>query len=381
VNTRDNSLATEPSGSLDGRATPRVCLVGPSRDELGGQSLQAWLLFQRLADSPAIDVDFLPINPRLPGPLRLFQRIKYVRTVVTTAAYVASLLLRTRRYDVLHVFSASYWSFILSAAPAILIGKLFGRAVLLNYHSGEADDHLTRSRRVAVPLLLRADVIVVPSEYLVDVFRRHGLTAVAVANFVDLDELRYRRREKLRPIFLGNRNFFPLYNVGGVVRAFARVRRHHHDARLVLAGEGPCRPSLEHLVEELEIHEAVHFTGQVSPARMAELYDEADLYLNSSDIDNMPLSILEAFACGLVVVTTNAGGIPYLVDHERTGLLVDRGDDHALAREALRLLDDPEMALRLADTAHGECRERYTWEAVQREWLRIYEEIAPNAST
>src|SRR6185369_13006002 len=124
----------------------RVLMVAPSFDILGGQSVQAARLFERLKEESSIEIDFLPINPRLPGVLRQLQRMKYVRTVVTSVAYVASLLFHAFRYDVLHVFSASYLSFALAPTPAILIGKLYGRKVLLNYHSGEAEDHLQRWR-------------------------------------------------------------------------------------------------------------------------------------------------------------------------------------------------------------------------------------------
>jgi hypothetical protein len=125
----------------------RVLMVAPSFDILGGQSVQAARLLDRLSEESSLEVSFLPINPRLPGVLRYLQKIKYVRTVVTSIVYIATLLLRVYRYDVIHVFSASYFSFVLAPTPAILIGRLFGRKVLLNYHSGEADDHLRRWRR------------------------------------------------------------------------------------------------------------------------------------------------------------------------------------------------------------------------------------------
>jgi glycosyltransferase involved in cell wall biosynthesis len=105
---------------------------------------------------------------------------------------------------------------------------------------------------------------------------------------------------------------------------------------------------------------------------MGRLYDEADLFLNGSDIDNMPLSILDAFAAGTPVVTTDAGGIPYLVNDGRTGIVVRRGDDAALAEGALRLLRDGALAARIASTARAECVSRYTWRAVRAEWMALY---------
>jgi len=115
--------------------------------------------------------------------------------------------------------------------------------------------------------------------------------------------------------------------------------------------------------------------GPVANARMPELYEAADVYLNSSRIDNMPGSLIEAFAAGLPVVTTNAGGIPWMVEEGRTGLLVECGDPEAMATAALRLLADGQLAARIAAQAREEA-ERYTWEAVSRQWEALYRSVA-----
>ena len=155
----------------------RVLLVAPSLTILGGQAVAAQRLLERLCVVPGLEVGFLPHDPRTNALLRLLQRVKYVRTVATSLAYVASLIRTVPRYDVVHVFSASYWSFLLAPTPAILIGKWLGKRVVVNYRSGEAEDHLQRWPKTAVPTLHRADAVVTPSGYLVDVFARFGVRA------------------------------------------------------------------------------------------------------------------------------------------------------------------------------------------------------------
>jgi glycosyltransferase involved in cell wall biosynthesis len=348
----------------------RVCLVGPSLDILGGQAVQAQRLRERLGESPRLEVSFLPVNPRLPGPLALLQRITFVRTIVTSLAYGWSLVRRLPSVDVVHAFSASYWSFVLAPLPAMLVGRALGKRVVLNYRSGEADDHLTRWR-TAVPAMRLAHRIVVPSGYLVDVFRRHGLRAQAIGNFVELSRIAYRERRPLRPVFFSNRNFAPHYNVACVLRAFATIQARHPDAELLVAGDGEQREALHALARSLGLRH-VTFLGQVSPSEMPALYDRADIYLNAPTIDNMPNSILEAFAAGLPVVTSDAGGIPYIVRNGETALMVSMNDPEALARGALRLLAEPELARSLAQAARDECETRYTWDAVRDEWERCY---------
>ena len=146
------------------------------------------------------------------------------------------------------------------------------------------------------------------------------------------------------------------------------------DASLTVAGDGSQRRSLEQLARELNLQN-VEFTGQVEHEKVRSLYDAADIYLNGSEIDNQPLSLLEAFACGLPVVTTNAGGIPDIVTHERTGLLVQRGDYKAIAECALRLLRDAELARTIIGQALGECH-KYSWDEVRDKWLGLYEGLA-----
>lgn len=348
----------------------RVALVGPSLDILGGQAVILQRLRERLEQSPALEVSFIAVNPRLPGILRLLQRVKFVRTVVTSVAYLASLARHLPRVDVVHAFSASYWSFLLAPAPAILLGRLFGKATILNYRSGEADDHLTNWRS-AVSIARLAHAIVVPSGYLVGVFARHGLAATAIPNFVDGERLPFRERRGPLRRFFSNRNLEPLYNVGCTLRAFAHIQRAHPDAELTVAGDGQQRRALEQLARDLQLQH-VRFVGRVSPEQMARLYAAADVYLNSPDIDNMPNSVIEAFASGLPVVTTDAGGIPFVVRHEENGLMVPAGDDRALAREALRLVGDPAFARQLALRARQECEQRYMWHAVAAAWEALY---------
>jgi len=357
-----------------------VCLVAPSLDILGGQAVQAARLVQGLQQVDSIAAGFLPVNPRLTGPLRLLQRVRYIRTVVTSLRYVWALLRRLPEYDIVHVFSASYFSFLLAPTPAILVGKWLGKKVILNYRSGEAEDHLRRWARSAIPVMRLADAVVVPSGYLVEVFARVGLQGRIVANMVDFDQFRFRERKPLRPVFLSNRNFEPHYNVACVLRAFALIQRTYPDARLIIAGDGTERRSLMRLTRELRLTNA-EFVGRVMPDRMPALYQAADVYLNAPDIDNMPASILEAFASGLPVVTTDAGGIPYIVRHGETGLMVPRGDHMALAAGALRLLADPSLAERLISCALEECRRRYTPQAVVGEWRRVYAELLAYAQT
>lgn len=354
--------------------TVRVCVVAPSPDLVGGQARQAELLVKGLRDDPTISVGFIPHNPRLPGPLSVLQRVKYVRTIATTLAYWSLLVARLWRYDVVHVFSASYYSYLLSALPAVMIGRLFGKGVVLNYHSGEAEDHLANWPLTAAPGMRLASRIVVPSGYLVEVFARHGLTAESIYNVVELDLFPYRERTAVRSAFLTNRHHEAIYNVACALRAFAIVQQHRPEATLIVAGDGSLRPQLEALASELRLRE-VQFVGRVSTEQMARLHEAADVCLNASDIDNMPVSIIECLSSGVPVVTTDAGGIPFIVQNDETALIVGRNDPSAMAASALRLLDEPGLAARLGRNGRETC-EQFRWSRVSSRWRDTYRALA-----
>ena len=365
----------EPARAAD---EVRVLLIAPSLDILGGQSRQASRLLTSLRSEPGVRIDFLPVNPRAPGALHHLQRIKFVRTVVTSLLFWSKLLVKAPRYDVLHIFSASYYSYLICAAPPVLLGRLLGKKTVLNYRSGEADDHLTNWRLTAAPLIRVADAVVVPSGYLVDVFRKFNIDAHEICNTVDLQRFVFRERAPLRPVFLTSRLLEPLYNVAGVLRAFATIQQRYADAALTVAGEGSERAALEQLAMELGLRN-VDFIGPVAYESMPALYDRADVYLNGPRLDNMPATLLECFASGLPVVTTNAGGIPYIVTHQKTGLVVENGDAEAMAKAAIWLLEHQDAAREIARAAH-EASQNYTWPVAKQRWVEMYLALARNGT-
>lgn len=347
-------------------------MVAPSLDILGGQSVQATRLLACLRQEPSLQLDFQPINPRLPGPLAGLQRIKFIRTLATLALYVSQLSVRAWRCDVLHVFSAAYTSYMLWSLPALFFAKLYSKVIVLNYRDGQAEDHL-RNWRTALPTLRRMDAVISNTPYLVDVFAKFGMRIESIWNIIDTGEFKRRARAKLAPMFLHNRILEPIYNIPCTLRAFQIVQRQYPQARLTLAHDGPSRPELEALAQRLELRNT-EFIGRVPHSQMADLYDAADIYLTSPDFDCMPGSILECFACGLPVVATNAGGIPYIATDGETALLVPRGDHQAMARAAIRLLEEPQLVERLTKNALEECK-KYQEHNARRQWKQLYERL------
>ena len=341
---------------------------------LGGQAVQAERLLRGWADDPEIRAWLVPTNPVPPRLLQRAAAVKYARTVVTQLTFWPLLVREIARADIVHSFSASYSSYILSTLPAMVVGRLLRRPVLVHYHSGEAPDHLARSWLARWTLAHLADVIVAPSAFLQEVFAGFGLRADVVHNTVDFDRFPFRRRGALRPRIVSTRNLEKDYNVACTLRAFAIVQERYPDASLTVVGEGRQRPALEALARELALRH-VRFAGRVAPADIPRYYDEADVYVQTPDIDNMPLSVLEAYASGAPVVATDVGGLPSMLTDGVHGLLAPANDHSTVAARIIDLLEDPDRAALLAANAHERCRQ-YTWRAVRPEWVTVYRGLA-----
>ena len=376
------NLRTRLKVKKDSQAQPasrvKVAFVAPSLRYVGGQAVQADLLMRNWKDDPAVEASFIPVDPDPPYGLGWVERVPGLRTILREPRYMVNLWRRLKSADVVHIFSASYSSFLLAPVPAWWIARLRGKRMLINYRSGECRDHL-RGSSIARRVLKDTDRLVVPSGYLVDVLGEFGLTAQAIPNIVDATQFSFRVRNPLRPHLVCTRGFHPYYCVDIVVRAFAEVQKTFPDARLDLVGSGPLENDICDLVKEMKLT-GVDFKGVAGRTEIGRFYDGADIFINASHLDNMPVSILEAFASGMPVITTEPESMRYLVEHERTGLLSPPGDAEALAWNVVRVLRDAELAGRLVSNAREEFQ-RYAWPVVRQQWLEVYRALAPVIST
>ena len=345
----------------------RVLMIAPSMSIVGGHSIQANRIIRAFATDPEVRIRLHRIDAPIPGFIR---RLPFVRTAANALVYYAGLMREVSRADVVHAFTSSFWGYSLWVIPAVRLARLFGRKIIVNYHDGRAEQHL-REWPSAIRTIREADAIVVPSQYLVEVFARFGLEAVAIPNAINIEAFPWRERQVIRPEFLTNRGFEELYDVECTLRTFRIVQDHYPEARFTVANDGPLRRQMEALAAELGLHAT--FTGAVTQDRMAELYNAADIYVMSPKIDNMPLTIIECFACGLPVVSRSTGGVPFIARNEWSALLAPQDSSpEELAEACLRLLREPGLGQRLAAEGRRDCVERYGVNSVRDMWRRLY---------
>ncbi len=348
----------------------RIVIIGPLPPPGAGMANQTRQLCRLLAGEGAV-VEVVRVNaPYRPAWIR---RVRGLRAVVRLVPYLLALWRAASRADLFHVMANSGWSWHLFAAPAIRIASCRGVPVVVNYRGGNAETFLARSIARVRPTLERASAVAVPSRFLQEIFEKRGIAARIVPNIIDTDRFTPgpERQPGQPPHLIVARNLEPLYDVATALRAFHVVRTRFPEARLTVAGAGSLESPLRRLVAGLGISDAVTFTGQVDNDALAAVYRTAHLMLNPSLADNAPISILEGLASGLVVVSTDVGGVPFLVEHGHTALLVSPRDHDAMARAAIRLLSDPDEARAMRTAGLDQVR-RHSWPAVRHQLLDLY---------
>jgi glycosyltransferase involved in cell wall biosynthesis len=279
------------------------------------------------------------------------------------------LLLAKGEFDVACVQAFSNGNFV-NAAAAILVSRFLGKRVAVVYRGGAAPYFLARAGFVVMPILRKAHAIVVPSGYLERVFSARGVRPRIIPNVIDPAAFPFRARSTFAPKLVWVRHLREGYNPWMAVEVLRIVQATDPAATLTMIGEGGLRSELERRTRDERVS-GVTFTGQLSQAAIAGQLQLADIFISTTNYDNQPRSLLEAMAAGLPVVSTEVGGVPFLIQHGENGLLVPPRDAQAMARAVERLVSEPAMGRSIVTRAK-ERLEHFTWPSAGRAWLEVF---------
>jgi phenylacetate-CoA ligase len=348
----------------------KVLLVGPKVPPYGGMAIQGRLM-QELMTADGVEASFLASNLPFPDSLAFLDRLRGIRPFLRSINFSWRLWRMLGPVEVVHVLACSWLYFFLIVCPAVIIGRIRGKRVILNYRGGQADDFLRRSAFILRPVFRMAHLVTAPSKFLVEVIgRRIGVPVEIVTNIVNLDRFPYRKRKPLQPKLIVTRHLLKLYDIESVIRAFREVQQHYAQTSLLIVGTGDQENYLRGLVAEWNLRN-VQFLGYVPQEELPQVYDRCDILINASRADNFPGSLVEAAAAGLVVISTAVGGIPYIFESGKSAILVKAGDWAGLAAGVLSVLEDATLAEQLSTEALQKCQ-AYDWKHVRRVLYPIY---------
>jgi glycosyltransferase involved in cell wall biosynthesis len=339
-----------------GGARPRLCFVGPLVGAAGTRVLAQGLVLRDLFRRAGFDAVGVSEAQN-----------RYVRL-----ADIAQFLVRRRRevdVVVLEVYGGR--SFVVEDLASAL-ARRFGLPLVMHLHGGALPEFYARFPRWSERVMRRADAIVAPSPFLARSVDRFGLDATVIPNVLDLSRYPYRLREGVSPRLFWMRSMHPTWNPQMAVRTLSLLRESDAGAALTLAGQDKgLLPEVKRLAAELGVGDSVRYPGFLDMEGKAREGGAADVYINTNRVDNAPVAVLEACAMGLPVVSTNVGGIPDLLEHGRTALLVGDDDAAAMAAAVRRLVEEPGLARRLSREGRA-LAERSSWESVLPQWQAVF---------
>jgi glycosyltransferase involved in cell wall biosynthesis len=282
-----------------------------------------------------------------------------------------------QQYRVAHVDVFSGPSFAWAEAVTWTLRRAH-KPYVLTLHGGGLPAFAQRWSGRVRDLLRPAAAVTVPSPYLADQMKPFRADLRLIPNGIEIRQYPYRVLKCLRPRIVWLRAFHRIYNPALAVRALAWLRTWGCDATLAMIGPDKSDGSLEETraaIQELALTPYVQLEGAVPKNEVGHRISEGDIFLNTSTIDNTPVSILEAMACGLAIVSTNVGGISHLLKHERNALLTPSGDSLALASAVRRLLADPSLAARLSQNARHDAL-TFDWSHIVPRWCSLLRSLA-----
>ena len=238
-------------------------------------------------------------------------------------------------------------------------------------HGGNLPDRLHASKKFSQSLFGRAKVNIAPSNFLYDIFKEEGFNNTQIIpNAIQMENYPFKKREEFTPKLLWVRRFQKRYNPIMALEVLLLLKKDYPKATLCMVGpdkDGTMK-ACRKFAEKHQLN--VQFTGKLKKKDWARLSKNYDFFINTTNIDNTPISVIEAMSLGLAVVSTNIGGMPMLIDHNKNGILVPVNDAKTMASEISKLVEDSEKAQLLSKNARDKV-EAFAWKKVKTDWNEI----------
>jgi glycosyltransferase involved in cell wall biosynthesis len=281
------------------------------------------------------------------------------------------LLKKALKFDILHAHACSGWGGFFPAVSTFIVAKLTGKKIVVTYHGGAAEDFLSKYPNIVCYILRRVDTVVVLSGFLEKTFSKYNISTITIPNFIVYNQGEpSSHRGEILPKFISIRSLRGIYNIQCILRAFSQVQNIYNQASLVILGDGPDENSLKTLANQLQLSN-VSFIGRVKNEEIASYLNESSIMLSSPVVDNMPVSILEGFKAGVVVISSDVGGVPYMINDGENGILFESNNHNMLAKKMIWLLNDNHKAQAIIVQAKVDL-ERYTWKSIRNQILALY---------
>lgn len=283
---------------------------------------------------------------------------------------------KRRQYELATVDTFSGPAFFWAEAVGYAL-HLLRKPFALVLHGGNLPN-FSDSHPLRVKWLFRsAAVVTTPSQYLLDKMRAYRADLCLIPNPIELERYPSRVHARPKPRLVWLRAFHTIYNPQLAPRVIAQLRPKFPDITLTMVGPDKGDGALQEtqkLIKEVDLQNNIEIIPGVPKNQVPTILRQGDIFINTTNVDNTPVSVLEAMACGLSVVSTNVGGIPYLLEHEENALLVPANNPQAMAAAIERILSEPGLAEKLSRNARCKAEE-FDWSVILPQWENLFREI------
>lgn len=240
-------------------------------------------------------------------------------------------------------------------------------------HGGNLPERLKNNPKLCKILFSNSYKLIAPSNYLKNEFEIYGYKTTIIPNFIPIENYPFYQRNNLSPRLLWVRAFDSTYNPEMAVNVLHKLLFFFPNAELCMVGpdkDGSLEPCKK-LSIELGIQNQIKFTGRLSKSEWIKLSNDYDIFINTTNFDNTPVSVIEALALGLPVVSTDVGGIPFLLEHEETALLTSPNKVEKFVEQIVALLMNPSLSSKLSSQGRKKA-ELFSWQNIKPLWLEVF---------
>ena len=272
-------------------------------------------------------------------------------------------------FVLIDTFSTSnfYYAFLTSQLARFL--KLKYIPIL---HGGNLPMRLVNNKFMSNLIFKNSHFNVAPSNYLKTRFQKKGFPSVLIPNILEVENYKFKFRNPLLPKLLWVRAFDEIYNPTLAIKVLKLLKQKYPDSVLTMVGpnKDDSIEKVTKLIDVLNLKNSVKITGVLKKEDWHKLSKDSDIFINTTNIDNTPVSVMEAMALGLPVVSTNVGGLPYLIENNIDGLLVNKNDAELMCNAIDQLLTKNDLTITIVNNARIKA-ESFSWGFVKQKWLEI----------
>lgn len=252
------------------------------------------------------------------------------------------------------------------------ICRLFKVPYIPILHGGNLPERLEKSPKMSATVFNNSKLNVSPSLYLKSIFNAKGFeNLVYIPNSISIDKYKVtpKRYDTIRLLWV--RSFSEIYNPQMAIKVMKYLKDSGNKVELCMVG--PDSDGSFDVVKTLakELNLDVKFTGKLSKEQWIELSKDYNIFINTTNYDNMPVSLIEAMALGFPIVSTNVGGLPFLIDNNKDGVLVSAKDVIAMSYSILQIFNDEDFRQRLSVNARQKAQ-NFDWNVIKSQWHSVF---------